>query len=176
MIDCCAMLITDSIMFANLYIFYTQKFLQEDTFISKPLSITLLMLHISTLVFFAKKWIDISRKRRRNNGKSICLGPRLDQTYIAYTLFVSNFIGIVFARTLHYQFYSWYFHTVPLLLWMTDLPLLTKIVVMGLIEYAFNVFPATSMSSASLQFAHFVTLISLWKAKFPCIITSQEQS
>jgi hypothetical protein len=40
--------------------------------------------------------------------------------YIAYVLLSSNFVGIVFARTLHYQFYSWYFHALPLLLWAGD--------------------------------------------------------
>ena len=63
----------------------------------------------------------------------------------------------------------------PLLLWMTELPLLSKVAVMGLMEYSFNVFPATSMSSALLQFAHYVTLISLWKARIPTIILKEDE-
>lgn len=32
-------------------------------------------------------------------------------------LFTSNLIGITFARSLHYQFFSWYAHQMPFLLW-----------------------------------------------------------
>ena len=45
---------------------------------------------------------------------------------IATTLFTANLIGIAFARSLHYQFYSWYFHMLPYLAWRTDLPVLLR--------------------------------------------------
>ena len=41
-------------------------------------------------------------------------------------LFTSNFVGVMFARSLHYQFYSWYFHTLPWLLWGTRLPIVAR--------------------------------------------------
>jgi alpha-1,3-mannosyltransferase len=76
----------------------------------------------------------------------------IEPHFIVSTLFVSNFIGIVFARTLHYQFYSWYFHTVPYLLWgVTKLPTFVCIAVVCAIEFAFNVYPATAVSSLVLQ-------------------------
>jgi alpha-1,3-mannosyltransferase len=37
---------------------------------------------------------------------------------IPLLLFTSNLIGITFARSLHYQFHSWYFHQIPFLLVM----------------------------------------------------------
>lgn len=35
---------------------------------------------------------------------------------ILFALFSANLIGITFARSLHYQFYSWYYHQLPFLL------------------------------------------------------------
>jgi alpha-1,3-mannosyltransferase len=32
-------------------------------------------------------------------------------------------IGILCARSLHYQFFSWYAHQLPFLLWLTRWPL-----------------------------------------------------
>jgi len=74
-------------------------------------------------------------------------------------MFLSNFIGIVFARTLHYQFYSWYFYSIPFMLMFTLMKRHTKLMVVIMIEFAFNTFPAMAKSSAVLQMAH-VTLLS----------------
>eukprot|EP00518_Triparma_eleuthera_P009324 CAMPEP_0182473054 /NCGR_PEP_ID=MMETSP1319-20130603/23251_1 /TAXON_ID=172717 /ORGANISM="Bolidomonas pacifica, Strain RCC208" /LENGTH=586 /DNA_ID=CAMNT_0024673811 /DNA_START=1 /DNA_END=1757 /DNA_ORIENTATION=+ len=93
------------------------KFLPEDIFVSKPLSLALLGLHVAALGFFCSRlvrhvgavggWaVGADAKRRR-------LSPH----YIATVVYLSNFVGIVFARTLHYQFYSWYFDSLPLLIW-----------------------------------------------------------
>ena len=86
-------------------------------------------------------------------------------------MFLSDYIGICFSRTLHYQFYSWYFHTLPLLAWMADdMPMAMRVVLIGMIEYAFNVFPATAFSSYVLQSAHFVLLAWMWMAKVPILV------
>jgi ALG3 protein len=80
------------------------------------------------------------------DGKQIC------SHFIITTIFTSNLIGVVFARTLHYQFYVWYFHTIPYLLWHAEvIPVVVKIFVFCAIEIAFNVYPATAWSSGLLQ-------------------------
>ena len=72
---------------------------------------------------------------------------------IVVILFTSNFIGIAFARSLHFQvkqwpswlirvsslccvlqFYVWYFHSLPLLLWHTRLPTPVRLIMMVMIE------------------------------------------
>jgi len=89
----------------------------------------------------------------------------LSPQYISYTLMLSNFVGICFARTLHYQFYVWYFHALPYLLWSSSPSytdpslLLTYIVILGNIEMCFLTFPATVWSSAALQVCHFAVLL-----------------
>ncbi|XP_017623428.1 dol-P-Man:Man(5)GlcNAc(2)-PP-Dol alpha-1,3-mannosyltransferase-like isoform X7 [Gossypium arboreum] len=50
----------------------------------------------------------------------------LKKEHIVTTMFVGNFIGIIFDRSLHYQFYSWYFYTLPHLLWITPFPTLLR--------------------------------------------------
>ena len=98
-------------------------------------------------------------------------------------MFVSNFVGIAFARTLHYQFYCWYFHSVPMLLWMTSLgpnsstktvnnvvfALVLNMLAVAGIEYAFNVFPATKLSSAMLQISHAYLLSKVVMSELPTI-------
>ena len=75
-----------------------------------------------------------------------------------------NFIGVACARTLHYQFYTWYFHAIPALLWHARLPTPLRLVLWLGIETAFNVYPATWASSTMLQLCHAALLIGLWRA------------
>ena len=75
-----------------------------------------------------------------------------------------NFIGVACARTLHYQFYTWYFHAIPALLWHARLPTPLRLMLWLGIEAAFNVYPATWASSSLLQLCHVALLIGLWRA------------
>ena len=137
------------------------KFLPEDVFLSKPLAISLLCLHVGLLCMYHFKLYNSSRSA----GKNKILLPE----QILSTLFVSNFIGICCARTLHYQFHSWYFPSLPYLLWReTPYPIPVRILLLGCVEYAFLTFPATPTSSSLLQIAHWIILI-------PCVLISESR-
>ena len=48
------------------------------------------------------------QQRRNQQSKHVQrTGSRLSAKHMLYVVFSGNFIGIVCARTLHYQFYSW---------------------------------------------------------------------
>jgi len=146
------------------------KMFPEDIFLSKYFSMILLLLHLTFLFIFLIKCISAHKKEY---GRFLFFASssngNITPEYISYVLFVSNFIGIAFSRTLHYQFYSWYFHTIPFLLWSTSMPLFLRLIVFFGIEYAYNVYPATSFSSSTLQLCHFTVFVFLLFGKVPRI-------
>lgn len=79
----------------------------------------------------------------------------------------SNFIGILCSRTFHYQFYSWFFHTIPFLLWLTKIPTFAKLLLMVEIELMFVVYPSNPISSAILMASLLMIFLGLVFARFP---------
>lgn len=82
------------------------KFLDEGTFVSPRLSVALLALTVLVLGCFAVKWLRARGpaawgEAKPDVGKTG--SKKLPAAYVVKTLFVSNFIGIVFCRSLHYQ-------------------------------------------------------------------------
>mmetsp|Transcript_7732 Transcript_7732/g.11115 ORF Transcript_7732/g.11115 Transcript_7732/m.11115 type:complete len:475 (-) Transcript_7732:20-1444(-) len=164
------------------------KFISEEVFVGKPMSIVLLILHLEFLAIFCFKWIKGQREQQQQQQqeseakaessleKKSSKEP-LTPEYIVCTMFIANFIGIAFARTLHYQFYSWYFHAIPMLLWWSGTyPVWLRVVIWGAIEYAFNIFPATTNSSAVLQIAHVLVLISIASMRVPTVTATLDDT
>lgn len=78
---------------------------------------------------------------------------------ILLPLFLANFIGVVCARSLHYQFYVWYFHSLPYLVWSTSgYSTSVRFLLLGVIEFAWNTYPSSEVSSLALHAAHVVLL------------------
>ncbi|KAJ6972975.1 hypothetical protein NC653_033340 [Populus alba x Populus x berolinensis] len=108
------------------------KFIPEPVFVSKQFAISLLIAHLGLLAAFAHyKWCRhegglfkfLHSKVTSALSSSSSSGLKiLKEEHIMTTLFAGNFIGIVCARSLHYQFYSWYFYSLPYLLWKTHFP------------------------------------------------------
>jgi len=81
-------------------------------------------------------------------------------------LFFCNFIGIVCARSLHYQFYVWYFHSLPYLVWSTPFATNLRFLLLLLIEYCWNTYPSTNVSSALLHGLHLILLSGVGYSMF----------
>ncbi|KAH7103723.1 glycosyltransferase family 58 protein [Auriculariales sp. MPI-PUGE-AT-0066] len=146
------------------------RFVPEDVFLSRPFATTLLLGHVGALVAFG-----LFRWCRRDGGAFVLLErglrrpseppsmqPTLSADHVITLLATSNLIGMLFARSLHYQFYSWYAHQLPLLAWRTKLPVPMRLGLLAAIEYAWNVYPSTNMSSGVLLVAHIALLLGIW--------------
>jgi alpha-1,3-mannosyltransferase len=151
------------------------KFISTEVFMDKRFAILLLVLHLGVLILFAHyRWCHELRglgglKRLVQNTltrkKKFTISPR----FIVRTMLECNFIGVVFSRSLHFQFYSWYWHALPILLWSANLlPVWTKLILLLMFEYAWSYGldkvegTSTVLSSLVLQIAHLVLLLSLW--------------
>ncbi|CAO3641867.1 unnamed protein product [Cunninghamella echinulata] len=148
------------------------RMVDEKFFISTDFAKLLLAGHISLLlIFMLKQWCQ------KNGGLILTFirGFKLYQTIqltsddIIYAMFTSNFIGILFARSLHYQFYSWYYHTLPYLLfqscWVSvqfeQYRSQIRLFILATIEGCWLTFPSTDNSSWTLLACHGVIMLGL---------------
>ncbi|KAK4273199.1 hypothetical protein QN277_021647 [Acacia crassicarpa] len=164
------------------------KFMPEPVFISKGFAIFLLAAHLMLLALFAhcrwckheggllkflhSRYVSMRLEFVRFSSSFKKLGKTsssslkvLTKEHIVTTMFVGNFIGIVCARSLHYQFYSWYFHSLPYLLWRTNYPTLMRLILFMGVEMCWNIYPSNSLSSGLLLCLHLIILWGLWSAQ-----------
>ncbi|XP_075165077.1 alg3, alpha-1,3- mannosyltransferase [Haematobia irritans] len=83
--------------------------------------------------------------------------------------FLCNFIGVLCARSLHYQFYIWYFHSLPYLAWSAEFSLGLRYLLLGLIEFCWNTYPSTNFSSFVLHLCHLILLFGVARTMFKTI-------
>jgi alpha-1,3-mannosyltransferase len=128
------------------------RFLSEERFLDPNFAKALLVGHVSVLVAFGLfRWcrtsggvlVVLNRAIQHPSRPGSPVPVRADgasagsprslkysqlATEVITTTLTSNLIGIVFSRSLHYQFYSWYAYQVPLLAWRTRYPTVLKCV------------------------------------------------
>ncbi|KAL6256849.1 hypothetical protein P5V15_011785 [Pogonomyrmex californicus] len=149
------------------------RFLPEEIFVHPYLHMSLLFLHVLTLLYCTPVWITYMKSyaRLKHVGKELKSQLRkkekVDMSTVSqlfvYPFFVANFIGIMFSRSLHYQFYIWYYHTLPYIAWCTDYKTVLKLTILGVIELCWNTYPSTVFSSAALHMCHIILLYGILK-------------
>ncbi|KAI5956969.1 ALG3 [Candida jiufengensis] len=152
------------------------KFLPEETFLSTNFSNILLVLHVLVLLFFTftrflnRKIIDKSiyqlikdafKPYSTISNNNIFLNKLIAPQIIFYIMSITNLIGVLFSRSLHYQFLSWYAWSLPALLqlslqWYVGVPL------WFVHEWCWNEFPATFQSSIVLVSELSLILVLSW--------------
>ena len=159
------------------------RFLDRFVFENQYFHLTLLLLHLILLVVFFPKLrkfltsyaklnkviIDLKdskmRKGRNDNvklkEKDSVNFSKVSQLFVL-PFFVTNLIGVSCARSLHYQFYSWYFHSLLYLVHCTPYRKPVMFLLLALIELCWNIYPSTSLSSVLLHMCHFVILYGVY--------------
>lgn len=87
---------------------------------------------------------------------------RISPNYILTTILTANAIGMLFARSLHYQFYAYIAWATPFLLWRSGLHPILQYTLWAGQEWAWNVYPSTDISSIVVVGVLFVTVVSIW--------------
>lgn len=153
------------------------KFVPEDLFLSKEFAYGLLALHATTLLLFLHyKWVRPSSNglldfMRRNFEFGLIEHPeaeeierRMTPRFAMSALLGSTVIGLLFARSLHYQFYAYIAWATPFILWSAGHH---PVIVLGgcaLQEFAWLVYPSVAWSSAVVVFMLAFQVGSSWAA------------
>lgn len=151
------------------------RFLSEEVFVHPYFHNFLLLLHVLTLLYCLRIWIvymesyaklkDVEKNLKPQILKKEKIDMSIVSQLLVYPLFLANFIGIMFSRSLHYQFYVWYYHTLPYIAWCTDYKTVIKLTLLGMIELCWNTYPSTVFSSAALHICHIILLYGTLKTK-----------
>lgn len=147
-------------------------------FLSQEFRQSLLILQGSFLLLFLySRWLEPSNMSivslfqmvlaptPRSAAVQMAIWSKMTPEYVLTTLSTSNLIGILFARSLHYQFYSWFAWTIPYLLSQSSLHPVFQYLLWGAQEWAWNVYPATPVSSITVVAVNATILGSLWIGK-----------
>ncbi|KAI0840716.1 glycosyltransferase family 58 protein [Hypoxylon sp. FL0890] len=137
------------------------RFVGEEIFLSRPFSLILLTMHALVLTgFIVNKWLKPAGKPLSailmpilqfsspfSPREEPIIASRVTPEYVMTTILSANVIGLLFARTLHYQFYSYLAWSTPYLLWRSGAHPIIQYGLWALQEWAWNVFPSTPISS-----------------------------
>ncbi|KAI1611719.1 alpha-1,3-mannosyltransferase [Exophiala viscosa] len=135
------------------------RFVGEEVFLSRQFAISLLIIHVTLLLlFFQAKWIKPSASNLLDFAKKCVDGTpasehasiskKVTPTFVMDTMLGSMVIGMLCARSLHYQFFAYLGWATPYLLWRAGGGPIWVLVNWAVQEYCWLVFPSTDLSSA----------------------------
>lgn len=164
------------------------RFVPENIFLSPTFALTLLGVHAVLIAAFCTRrgyhWTSLIKTPKifassPSAGNPVALinailfSSPIERTsrlksmtpdYVLTTVVSSNLIGVLCARSLHYQFYSWFFWTVPFALYKSRsvFGTIPAFAIFAAQEYAWNVYPSTSLSSSLVITSLALMVIGIW--------------
>lgn len=149
------------------------RFVPEEMFLSSTFSNGLLAAHASLLLLFASsRWTKPARRSlpetlrlyigSPNEDLTDLIASRVTPEFVMTTILTANSIGMLCARSLHYQFYSWTAWATPYLLWRARFHPVLIYAIWAAQEWAWNVYPSTPTSSGVVVGALAITVGGVW--------------
>lgn len=142
------------------------RFIAEDAFLSREFSLALLILHISLLAMFAVVWVKPSGTNMFRFLQNTLRGRQqtviLSKGYILASILSSLVIGLLCARSMHYQFYAYLAWATPVVLWLSRVHPVLIVSAWVMQEWAWNVFPSTSLSSKIVVSLLILQVVRVW--------------
>ncbi|KAL2258234.1 hypothetical protein VTK26DRAFT_8538 [Humicola hyalothermophila] len=152
------------------------RFVGEEVFLSRTFALGLLAMHAAVLVgFITTRWLKPARKPLGRlvmpmlRGKSPfsdieqrAVARDVTPRYIMTAILSANAIGLLFARSLHYQFYSYLAWSTPFLLWRSGIHPVLQYALWAIQEWAWNVYPSTPISSGLVVGVLGTTVLLVW--------------
>lgn len=149
------------------------RFVDEQTFLSREFATALIVANLGLLLLFtATRWLKPSRQSIPGFVSGLW-GPRpllmqqqislrVTPTYIMTTILSSMAIGLLCARSLHYQFYAYVAWSTPFLLWRSGMHPTAIYAIWAAQEWAWNVYPSTDASSMVVVGCLLVQVLAGW--------------
>ncbi|KAJ5218845.1 uncharacterized protein N7498_000944 [Penicillium cinerascens] len=142
------------------------RFIGEKTFLSREFSLSLLVLHVSLLAIFAAVWVKPSGTNMFRFLQNVIRGRQdtvtLSKSYILASILSSLVVGLMCARSLHYQFYAYLALVTPVLLWLGRVHPFLILSAWAMQEWAWNAFPSTGPSSKAVISALILQVAGIW--------------
>lgn len=142
------------------------RFIGEETFLSREFSIGLLVLHVSILGLFSIGWVKPSGRNVIRFLQDVVQGRQqptvLSKPFVMTVLLSSLAIGLMCARSLHYQFFAYLAWATPFLLWRAGLHPILVCLAWTLQEWAWNVYPSTNASSVVVVSSLVLQVFGVW--------------
>ena len=142
------------------------QFLPLETFSDPGFHRILLLFHLFLLLLFlflqGSAGSSLKQRLQSINLSFQWEENALSATEIVQTLFTINLIGIACCRSLHYQFYSWYFFTIPYFVWNCrpwSVGNVVKLGCWGVLEGVYMRYPPFGWGSGALQVAHWTLVV-----------------
>lgn len=149
------------------------KMMSEEFFLSKGFAIFLLAYHVVVLGFFLNdRWLHPSSKNVVHfirqyrkilpEGRETEIAKKITPMFVMEAMLGSMAIGMLCARSLHYQFFVYLGWATPFLLWRMGLRPGMIFFVFVVQEMAWLTYPSTSKSSNTVVACLALQVLGLW--------------